>query len=126
MRILIHDSSNTGSSRREAFIQERLTEALERFYPSIHRVDVSISLEGHNGTAKTHCHIAANLASLGNVVSDYRTGGEDAVHHAVNGALRSLTRGIEKKLGKRQSSRHPGSSHEVMPEIDVMPEAIDT
>ncbi len=117
MRILIHDSLKSSSSRREAFIQERLTEALERFYPSIHRVDVSISLEGHNGTAQTHCHIAANLASLGNVVSDYRTGGDDAVHHSVSGALRSLTRGIEKKLGKRQSSRHPAPDHEVLPEI---------
>lgn len=117
MRILIHDSLKSSSSRREAFIQERLTEALERFYPSVHRVDVSLSLEGHNGTAQTHCHIAANLASLGNVVSDYRTGGDDAVHHSVSGALRSLTRGIEKKLGKRQSSRHPEPNHEPMPEI---------
>lgn len=116
MKILIHDSLKSSSSRREAFIQERLTEALERFHPAIHRVDISLSLEGHNGTAQTHCHIAANLASLGNVVSDYRTGGDDAVHHAVSGALRSLTRGIEKKLGKRQSSRQPTELPEVMPE----------
>ena len=54
MKILIHDSLKSSSSRREAFIQERLTEALERFYPSKHRVDVSLSQEGHNGPAQPH------------------------------------------------------------------------
>lgn len=116
MRILIHDNLKSSSSRREAYLQELLTESLERFYPSVHRVDVSLALEGHDATAQTHCHIAANLASLGVVVADFRTGGDDAVHHAVQGALKNLSRGIEKRLGKRQSGRHPAHVHEMIPE----------
>ncbi|MFP6765135.1 MAG: hypothetical protein VB858_16015 [Planctomycetaceae bacterium] len=116
MRVQIHDSLKSSSRRREDFIQERITETLERFYLSIHRVDLSLGLEGHNGTARIHCHIAANLASLGTVVSDFQTGGEDAVHHAVNGALRTLIRGIEKKLGKRQNIRHTPAVPEAIPE----------
>ena len=102
MNVLVHDNVKTPHQPRIDYLTERLTEMLERFDSVIHKVDVTLTVDGHNGAAVTHCHVAAELGSLGAVVGDWS---ERSEHHAFQGAVARLMRGIARRTAKLQTKR---------------------
>lgn len=102
MRIHVHDNVKTSHQSRTRYLTEQLTEMLERFDSAIHKVEVTLTREGHNGAAVMHCHVAAELGSLGTIVADWRDRNE---HHAFQGAAARLVRGISRRIGKLQTRR---------------------
>lgn len=102
MKVLVHDNVKTPHQPRIDYLTERLTEMLGRFDSAIHRVDVTLTVEGHNGAAVSHCHVAAELGSLGAVVGDWTDRSE---HHAFQGAVARLMRGIARRIAKLQTKR---------------------
>lgn len=100
MKVLVHDHLTHPNPRRERFIMERLEDRLDRFGSYVHRMVVSLDEDGHDqGTGELHCRISASLGTRGVVVADSR---EPGVHQAISGAIRQVTRGIERRLGRRQ------------------------
>lgn len=102
MRIHVHDNVKSSHQPRTGYLTEQLTEMLERFDSAIHKVEVTLTREGHNGAAVMHCHVAAELGSLGTIVADWRDRNE---HHAFQGATARLVRGISRRIGKLQTRR---------------------
>lgn len=105
MQVQLHDNLATPSQRRDRFILDRLEERLDRYSTRIHRTVVSISESGaQRGQSETCCRIAANLGPLGMVVATTNDGG---VHQAFSGALRQVTRGIQRRISRRTHSQRP-------------------
>lgn len=102
MRVLVHDNVKVPHQLRADYLMEQVTDVLNRFGSSIGKVEVTLTLEGHNGAAVTHCHVAADVGSLGIIVADRR---EQNEHHAFKGALARLVRGISRRIGKQQTKR---------------------
>jgi len=102
MKVLIHDNATAPHQPRTEYLTEQLTEMLDRFSSAIHKVDVTLTVEGHNGAAVMHCHVAADLGCLGVVVGDWSDRSE---HNAFHGAVARLVRGIAKRIGKQQTKR---------------------
>lgn len=102
MRVCVHDNVKSSHQPRTGYLKEQLTEMLGRFDSAIHQVEVTLTLEGHNGAAVMHCHVTAELGSLGTVVADWRDRNE---HHAFQGAVARLVRGISRRIGKQQTKR---------------------
>lgn len=102
MKVLVHDNVKAPHQPRIDYLTERLIEMLGRFDSAIHKVDVTLTVEGHNGAAVSHCHVAAELGSLGAVVGDWTDRSE---HHAFQGAVARLMRGIARRIAKLQTKR---------------------
>jgi ribosome-associated translation inhibitor RaiA len=103
MQILVHDNLSTHNSRREDFVLDRVERNLERFSTRVHRMIVSLSETGlQHGVTERRCHIAANLGPLGTVVA---TSTGEGVHQAVCNAVRQLSQGISRRIGKRMDRR---------------------
>lgn len=102
MKVLIHDNVKTPHQPRTEFVSNLVEEQLSRFSETIHQVEVTLTLEGHNSAAVNHCHITASLGSVGVVTADVRHADE---HDSIKGALKCLTRGITKRIEKRQRQR---------------------
>ena len=110
MKVLVHDNVKSDHSSRTEYVAEQVEEQLSRFESTIHQVELSLSSEGHNSAAVTHCHVSANLGPMGTVAADERHADE---HAAINGALGRLSRGIAKRVEKRQTMDHqPNASTE--------------
>ncbi len=103
MKVLVHDNVKSDHHSRTEYVTELVEEQLGRFDSTIHQVELSLSNEGHNSAAVTHCHVSANLGSLGTVAADERNADE---HAAISGALGRLSRGITKRVEKRQTLDH--------------------
>lgn len=102
MKVLVHDNVKTPHQPRTEYLTERLAEMLNRFDSTIHKVEVTLTVDGHNGAAVTHCHVAVELGCLGVVVGDWKDRNE---HHAFEGAVARLMRGIARRIGKQQNKR---------------------
>ena len=110
MRVQIHDNVKSDHKSRTEYIADLVEEQLARFESNISQVELSIRQEGHNSATVTHCHISANLGSLGVVAADERHGDE---HAAINGAIGRLSRGIAKRVEKRQDlDQHADAAEE--------------
>ena len=108
MQVQLHDNLATPSHRRDRFIVDRLEERLDRYSTRIHRTVVSLSETGaDSGIPETRCRIAANLGSLGMVVA---TADDDGVHQAFSGALRQITRSIQRRIERRSNRQRPERS----------------
>lgn len=103
MKVLVHDNVKSDHNSRTEYVTEQVEEQLSRFDTTIHQVELSLSNEGHNSATVTHCHVSANLGPLGTVAADERHADE---HTAINGALGRLSRGIAKRVEKRQTLDH--------------------
>ena len=105
MQVQLHDSLSTQSSGRERFILDRLEERLDRYGNRVQRTVVSLSETGkEHGHSKTRCRIAASLGPLGTVVG---TSDDDGVHQALSGALKQVTRGIQRRIERRVQFQRP-------------------
>lgn len=105
MQVQLHDNLATPSDRRDRFIVDRLEERLDRYSTRIHRTVVSLSETGtEHGQPATCCRIAANLGALGMVVA---TSNDDGVHQAFSGALRQITRSIQRRIDRRSNRQRP-------------------
>jgi ribosome-associated translation inhibitor RaiA len=102
MKVIVHDNVKTPHQPRIDYLTEQLTEMLGRFDSAVHQVDVTMTVEGHNGAAVSHCHVAAKLGSLGVVAGDWS---ERSEHHAFQGAVARLMRGIAKRIAKLRTKR---------------------
>lgn len=102
MRILIHDNVRASQQPRTEYIVELVNDQLSRFAPNIHQVEATLICDGHNGSAVIQCRLTATLGSLGVVASGHSHANE---HEAIKGAIRRLTRGISRRINKRQTSR---------------------
>ncbi len=109
MKVLVHDNVKSDHHSRTEYVTEQVEEQLSRFEESIHQVELSLTTEGHNSATVTHCHVSANLGPLGAVAADERNADE---HSAINGALGKLSRGIAKRVEKRQALDHQPSAAE--------------
>ncbi len=114
MRVLVHDNVKTDHQPRTEYVTRLIEEQLARFDTTINQVELSLSSEGHNSATVTHCHVSANIGSLGVVAADEKTGDE---HAAIAGALGKLARGIAKRVEKRQTQEHH-------PDVTVAPESV--
>lgn len=103
MKISVRDNLKNTQGSRQEYLTTQVETLLSRFGSSVHQVDVTLNLDGHDDTAVTHCHVTACLGSLGVIVAEWRDGND---HHAFKGAMARLTRGIARRIGKRQSQRH--------------------
>lgn len=103
MRINVRDNVKTAHGNRQDYLTTQVETNLSRFGTSVHQVDVTMNLEGHDETAVTQCHLTACLGSLGVVVAEQKNGND---HLAFKGAMDRLMRGIGRRIGKRQSRRH--------------------
>ena len=78
-----------------------IQESLERFHPSIQRVDASISEDGHTPTTmEYHCKLTAHAHGLGTIVGDAKCG---SVHEAVTQSVERLARGLEHRIGQHRA-----------------------
>ncbi len=105
MQVQLHDSLSTQSSGRERFILDRLGERLDRYANRVQRTTVSLSETGkERGHSETRCRISASLGPLGTVVV---TSEDDGVHQAFSGALKQVTRGIQRRIERRVQFQRP-------------------
>lgn len=102
MKISVRDNLKNAHGSRQNYLSTQVEDILSRFGSSVHQVDVTLNLEGHDDTAVTHCHLTACLGSLGVIVAESRDVND---HHAFKGAMARLTRGIARRVGKRRSRR---------------------
>lgn len=105
MKVEFHDNVKAPHQPRTEYVNELVEEQLSRYEAAIHHVEVTLTLEGHNGAALTHCHVTAGLGSVGVVAADAQDANE---HVAIKGALARLSRGIAKRIDKRQARRQHG------------------
>ncbi len=104
MQVHVHDTLKEHKAHRLDFAMKTISEALERFVPTIQRVDASLSEDGHTDTTKEfHCKLSVNAGALGVVVADGKC---ESIHQAMMMAIERLTRCLEHKIGQRQSKRH--------------------
>jgi len=118
MKVLVHDNVKSDHHSRTEYVTEQVEEQLGRFDSTIHQVELSLNSEGHNSAAVTHCHVSANLGPLGTVAADERNADE---HTAINGALGRLSRGIAKRVEKRQTLDHQADTVEHQADTVVSP-----
>lgn len=102
MRVYVRDNVKNSHRARTYYLTQQVTDLLNRFSASIRQIDLTITLEGHDADAVTHCHVTANLGSLGVVVADWRDMNE---HRAFKGAVSKLVHGVTRRIGKRKSRR---------------------
>lgn len=102
MKISVRDNLKNAHGSRQTYLSTQVEDVLSRFGSSVHQVDVTLNLEGHDDTAVTHCHLTACLGSLGVIAAEWRDAND---HHAFRGAMARLTRRIARRVGKRQSRR---------------------
>jgi|GEM_PF-1596883 ribosome-associated translation inhibitor RaiA len=100
MKVLIHDNVKTTRPPRTEYVTNLVNDLLGRFEHAVHQVEITINMDGHTAAAETHCHVTASLGSLGVVTAEAREANE---HSAVKGAIDRLTRGVSKRIEKRQS-----------------------
>ncbi len=97
MQVYVHDTLKEHKGTRQEFVMKAIQESLERFHPSIQRVDASLSEDGHTPTTmEYHCKLSANVSGLGVIASDAKCA---SIHEAVNTSVEKLVRGIEHKIG---------------------------
>lgn len=102
MRVLVHDNLKTSYHSRTSYVNGQVTKSLARLRSHVHSVDVTLTQEGHNSAAKTHCHATAHLGSLGVVTVDCCHANE---HQAVRGVLARLLRGISRRVDIEKKKR---------------------
>lgn len=105
MQVQLHDNLSAQRQGRERFILDRLGERLDRYSSRVHRTVISLTETGADrGHPGTRCRIAANLGPLGVVVA---TSDDEGVHQAFSGALRQVTRGIQRRIERRVHNQRP-------------------
>lgn len=101
MQVHVHDTLKEHNGNRQEFVTKTIEESLERFHPSIQRVDASLTEDGHTPTTlEYHCKLSANVGGLGVVASDSKCG---SVHEAVTSSVEKLVRGIEHRIGQHRA-----------------------
>lgn len=108
MRVLVHDNLNTPHHSRTHHVSSEVDHKLDRLRSHVHSVEITLSQEGHNGAAKTHCHATAHLGALGVVTADCTHASE---HQAVRGVAARLQRGVSRRVDIQQKKlKHAAST----------------
>ena len=117
MQVHVHDTLKEHKAHRLDFTMKTISEALERFVPTVQRVDASLSEDGHTETTKEfHCKLSVQAGGLGVLVADGKC---ESTHQALTMALERLTRCIEHRIGQRRSKRHTEMPELAFADADV-------
>lgn len=104
IQVQTHDVEHT--DELEAFVREKVEEALEHFAEQLTRVEVHLSDEnGPKGGADKSCRMEGRPKGLDPITVEHRS---DNVHGAIREASGKLKRAIRHQLGR--TGRRPGLS----------------
>lgn len=100
MKIQVNTDKNiNGKESLNTYVQNTISEALERFNEHITRIDVHLSDDNGNkqGAADKRCVIEVKAEGISPIAV---TEVEENLHKAINGAIDKVKKSLTSKLGK--------------------------